>query len=133
MFRRFLALSVALISFGLPRAAQADEDKPFTTWQNTTPSNVSQSALITSTNGGVNIGIAINGQNEGTAASLGSAGEMINESPRGPRRVGGPPFSLPPVLPSTGGANVIVPGGPMSFETQPSGPTTGFGGLAIGG
>ena len=92
-----------------------------------------QSVSVSPSNNGVTIGIGISGENQGTSASPGSPGGVINEAPRGPRRVGGPPFSLPPILPSTGGANVIVPGGPMSFETQPTGPTTGFGGLSIGG
>ncbi len=40
----------------------------------------------------------------------------------------------PPLLPSTGGVNEIVIGGPMSIETgSPGQPPTRFGGLAIGG
>src|SRR6266567_4608497 len=135
MLRHIFVLSVALVGFSISSAAHADEDdKPFTTWQNTTPSNVNQSALITSSNGGVEIDIGIVGQNEGASGSPGLPGGVINENPRGPRGGGGPGFSLPPLLPPTGGANIIVPGGPMSFETQlPNGPTRGFGGVSVGG
>src|SRR5216683_3532769 len=133
MFRRVLVLSVALICCAVPSLAYADDDTPFTTWQNTTPSNVNQSAVVSPSNNGLTIGIAIDGQNEGTSSSPTGPGGVISESPRGPRRASGPPFSLPPLLPSTGGANVIVPGGPTSFETQGNGPPTGFGGLSIGG
>src|SRR5258708_14878536 len=116
MFRRVFVLSVGLICCAVPSLAYADDDKPFTTWQNTTPSNVNQSAIVGPSNNGLTIGIAIDGQNQGDSASPGSLGGVINESARGPGRASGPPFSLPPVLPSTGGANVIVPGAPTSFE-----------------
>ena len=134
MFRHLLVLSVALLSLSLPLPARADDDdKPFTTWQNTTPSNVNQSVVVSPSNNGVTIGIGINGQNQGTSGSPGSPGGVINENPGGPRGATGPGFSLPRLLPPTGGANVIVPGGPMSFETQPNGPTRSFGGVSVGG
>ncbi len=67
MLRHFVVLSVALVGFSISSAAHADEDdKPFTTWQTTTPSNVKQSDLITPSHSGVTIDIRIAGQNEGT-------------------------------------------------------------------
>lgn len=42
--------------------------------------------------------------------------------------------SVPPtVLPPTGGANEIVRGQPLSYDTRPDGGTSSFGGVAIGG
>ena len=133
MLKLVLALSIALINCSVLSLAYADDDTPFMTWQNTTPSNVNQSAVISPSDTGLTIAIGIGGQNEGTSVSDESVRGVINESAQGPGRSSGPPFSLPALLPPTGGANVIVPGGPTSFETDGSGQPRSFGGQSIGG
>ena len=134
---RFLRLALSFLALAslLPSTAFADDcgyGPGLGQWRCTAGSS-NQSATVSPSSNGVTIGIGINGQDQGTLGSPGSPGEVINESPRGPGRASGPPFSLPPLLPSTGGANVIVPGGPTSFETQGNAPGRGFGGLSIGG
>src|SRR5712691_6958410 len=127
-----VGILLALAIMAPAHAADGDPSSTQGQWHSNV-NGVGQTANVSPSNNGVTIGIGINGQNQGTSASPRSPSGVINESPRGPRRASGPPFSLPPLLPSTGGANVIVAGGPISFETQGNGPGTGFGGLSIGG
>src|SRR5258708_15384722 len=135
LVRRYNSAVGILLALAIMAPAHAADGNPSSTqgqWHSNV-NGVGQTANVSPSNNGVTIGIGIDGQNQGTSASPGSPSGVINESPRGPRGASGPPFSLPPLLPSTGGANVIVPGGPTSFETQGTGPPTGFGGLSIGG
>ncbi len=130
-----LAMAI-LFALTITPHAHAESDEPSDTqgqWHNNVQ-GVSQTASVSPSINGVAIDIGIIGQNEGASGSPGLPGGVINENPRGPRGGSGPGFSLPPLLPPTGGANIIVPGGPMSFETQlPNGPTRGFGGVSVGG
>lgn len=64
----------------------------------------------------------------------------IQEVPLGGRipettiRGSGSPILVHPIMvPPTGGANELVRGGPLSYDTGPGGTTISFGGVAIGG
>ncbi len=136
MRNRWVALGFLAIGTLMPTTAHADDcgyGPGLGQWRCTTGSS-NQSANVSPASNGVAIDIGIVGQNEGASGSPGLSGGVINENPRGQSGGSGPGFSLPPLLPPTGGANIIVPGGPVSFETQlPNGPTRGFGGVSVGG
>lgn len=135
-------LAAWFVALLLPAAAQAEGDptKVEGGWHNNV-GNVAQSASVGSSNNGVTIGISITGQNQGTSGTPASSTGPIVEQPRGPNKFGGPGFSVPggsiPGTPliqqSNGGANVIVPGGPISMEIQPGQPPRVIGGGSIGG
>ena len=91
-------------------------------WDNNA-NNISQSASISKgSNGSLNIGIAIAGQNPGESQVHSSARPPVIEAPRGGSRFGNPGLSIPPVswgtTPSNGGANTIVPGPSRKKRSQ---------------
>jgi hypothetical protein len=111
---------------------------------------ISKTVQATSTSGGVDVAAGVQGRRGTGSTSPGSTNEPIREQLRGggPSAAGGrsvnwggssgsrplPSSSLLPlIVPSTGGANTIVPGGPISTETLANGQQTTFGGQAIGG
>src|SRR5713226_3321814 len=95
---RYLRLAMGFLALAslLPVTVYADDcgyGPGLGQWR-CTAGTANQSASVSPSNNGVTIGVAINGQNEGTSASPGGPGGVINESPRGPRGASGPSFSL---------------------------------------
>jgi hypothetical protein len=108
-----------------------------------TRNEVRQSASVRpNPNGSTDIRISVKGQNPGSTGERRPSSAAVVETPRG-GSLGWPGLSRPasssaafsqPVLdPSTGGANIIVGGGPMSEEKLPTGNVVSTGGFAIGG
>ena len=74
MLKLAVVAGLAVAASLLARPAFAEDDAPFRTWQNTTPSGVRQSAGVTQSANGISVGIDINGQGQERETPRASAG-----------------------------------------------------------
>src|ERR1700736_5219432 len=77
-----ICLAVVLATTTYAQTTEADSSDTHGQWHNSVH-GVTQSADVSSSSNGVTVNIAINRDNQETAASPGSPGGQITESPRG--------------------------------------------------
>jgi len=135
------ALAVALVAPVRAQSGATDPSNAQGNWH-TNVNGVAQSVNVRSSSNGVTVGIAVEARGRGLDTSSAKSANAIDEQPRGGRQFTAPGLSLsrgsipgtsPNYVVPTGGSNIIVAGGPTSFENIGGQPLTAFGGFSIGG